>query len=462
MNHTMLIPLIFILQIIYWFIGRQAAKDLNEKSDYFLAGKNVRFFPLMMTFLATQVGGGVILGAADEAYHFGWLVFFYPLGIALGLIALGLGIGSRLSKFSVSTIAQIFEVFYRSKQLKKVASVLSIISLFMVLVAQITASSKFLMNLGFTNTPLFIVFWGIVVLYTAQGGLCAVISTDKIQAVFFTVVLFVCFGFVLYTNPSVSKIPMPNWGGMVAVSSKLWGWLLMPMLFMVIEQDMGQRCFAGASSRVTSRASLFAGIGTFVVCSVPIFFGCLAKFLGLEIPEGSSVFMAAVIKLTGPWMSAFIGCAILAAIISTVTSLINAISSNLSNDFDLSFRSKKNEMYIIRITAGVISCAAIFSAFHFDSVVDLLIQSYELSVSCLFISIFLSLFKRQGYFLSALLSVICGAIGFFIFRMYSLGIPREIASILFSFLGYILGEIIVCRSNRMKKVTSEKVQMEES
>lgn len=107
MNISVFISLLFGLQLFYWFVGRRASKNLKDKEDYFLAGKNVRLFPLMMTFLATQVGGGVILGAADEAYRFGWLVLLYPLGTVLGLILLGSGIGRKLAGFQVSTVAQL-------------------------------------------------------------------------------------------------------------------------------------------------------------------------------------------------------------------------------------------------------------------------------------------------------------------------------------------------------------------
>src|ERR1700733_14208846 len=104
MNISLFVSLLFSLQLFYWIIGRRASKNLNNKEDYFLAGKSVRLFPLMMTFLATQVGGGVILGAADEAYQFGWPVILYPLGAALGLILLGCGVGRKLAEFKVSTI----------------------------------------------------------------------------------------------------------------------------------------------------------------------------------------------------------------------------------------------------------------------------------------------------------------------------------------------------------------------
>jgi solute:Na+ symporter, SSS family len=442
MNISILVCMLFCLQFFYWLVGRRASRNLKGKEDYFLAGKSVRLFPLMMTFLATQVGGGVILGAADEAYRFGWPVLLYPLGAALGLILLGSGIGRKLAGFQVSTVAQIFEVAYGSVMLRKIASALSVISLFMILVAQIIASNKFLVSLGFNNTLLFILFWSIVIIYTAQGGLRAVISTDMVQAAFFSSIFLLCFGFVLFFEPTISLIQIPHLENFANVSSKLCGWLLMPLLFMVIEQDMGQRCFAGASPGTVSKASFLAGVCTMVICVVPVFFGSLANVTGFEVTEGSSVLMAMIAKTTDPWITALVGCAVLAAIISTATSLINAISSNLLSDFKLSFLQNVDSMRAVKGITCLISIGAIFFAFYFDNIVDLLIQSYELSVSCLFVPVMMALFKRKGNFISACTAISLGAIGFVLFRIYPIDFPKEMVSLLLSMLGYGVGEVI--------------------
>ncbi|MDP1836548.1 MAG: sodium:solute symporter family protein [Chlamydiales bacterium] len=449
MDFTLFVFMLFALQAFYWLVGRRAAKHVDGQEDYFLAGKNVRLFPLMMTFLATQVGGGVILGSADEAYRFGWPVLLFPLGSALGLILLGSGLGRRLAGFQVSTVAQIFEVVYGSVVLRQVASVLSVISLFMILVAQIIASGKFLVSMGMDSSPLFILFWAIVILYTAQGGLKAVISTDMVQAAFFSGVFLLCFGYVLCSDPSISLVQAPQLESFAAVSPKLCGWLLMPLLFMVIEQDMGQRCFAGASPAIVSKASFFAGIFTMIICVVPVFMGSLANVTGLEVPQGGSVLMAVIAKTTNPWITALVGCAVLAAIISTATSLINAISSNVSSDFKLAFLQDKKSMFWVKGVTGLISISAIFFAFFFDNVVDVLIHSYELSVSCLFVPVFMALLRKRGDFMSAALAMIGGAVAFVVFQLYPTEFPREIVSILLSAAGYVMGELAVRHSSKM-------------
>ncbi len=145
-----------------------------------------------------------------------------------------------------------FEVAYGSAVLKKTASILSVISLFMILVAQIIASHKFLVTLGMSKSSIHSVL-AIVIIYTTRWvesrhfyrhGAGSVFS-GVFLACFWICALFRSFGINL-ANDAVENFS--------EVSPKLCGWLLMPILFMVIEQDMGQRCFAGASAKVVSRA----------------------------------------------------------------------------------------------------------------------------------------------------------------------------------------------------------------
>lgn len=446
MNFTLFIIILCLLQLVCLLVGKRSSKGLQNQQDYFLAGKAVRFFPLMMTFVATQVGGGLVLGSAEEAFRFGWVVLLYPLGQVLGFVLLACGIGKRLAQFQVSTVAQLFEVVYQSSFLKRIASLLSIISLFMILVAQVIASQKFMISLGLNNDWLFIAFWGIVVIYTVLGGLKAVVSIDIVQAIFFLGIFAIGFGYILSLE-NVSFFHLVSSMGsnetIETISSKWSSWLLMPLLFMVIEQDMAQRCFAARSPAVVSRAAGYAALCTLSVSLIPIYIGVLGKTLGIEVPNGSSVFITIVKTVTNPVITALIGCAVLAVIISTAVSLINAVGSNLTQDFSLFNTGNEKGVRLSRLVTAGIGTGSIFFSYYFDNVVNLLIQSYELSVCCLFIPIFAALFKKQGNLISAGLSISFGTIGFLFFHLVSVDFPKEIASIFLSLAGYCAGEAIV-------------------
>ncbi len=434
MNVTLFLFVLFALQAICFIVGWKSSKGMKSGEDYFLANRKVRLIPLMMTFIATQVGGGLVLGAAEEAYKYGWSVLFYPLGASIGLVLLGLGMGRKLAEMQVTTIAELLEVIYGSKALRKLASILSILSLFMILAAQFIASHKFMVTLGVTNDLYFIGFWAIVILYTAFGGLRAVIATDLIQASFFIVIFASCLGYVFWQNPTFPILTPATFN---FEYSKLIGWLCMPLFFMIIEQDMGQRCLSTKSPKTVTKAAILAGIATMLICTIPILFGILAKSLGLTIAPGASVLMTFMAKMTNPILTALMGSAVLVAIISTADSLINAIGSNIAHDFGRNIKLRTSQL----LGAGIGLCGILFS-FYFDNIVELLIQSYELSISCLFIPIASALFKKKGTPLSAYLSIFFGGAAFTLFRFFPIDYSRELISLAISLSGYLLGELL--------------------
>ncbi|NGX35447.1 MAG: Sodium/glucose cotransporter, partial [Candidatus Anoxychlamydiales bacterium] len=193
MNIPFFLVMIALLGSIYIWIGKRSSKDVETNDDYFLMGRKLNFFQLSLTLLATQVGGGSLLGAAQEAYQKGWIVLFYPLGACLGLFALGMGFGGKLRKLNISTIAEIFEKIYKSRHQRFLASGLSIVALFFILVAQGIAAQKFFIGMNLQSPIIFILFWAILIAYTVMGGLKAVVNTDILQALFILITLGFAF-----------------------------------------------------------------------------------------------------------------------------------------------------------------------------------------------------------------------------------------------------------------------------
>lgn len=293
-----------------------------------------------------------------------------------------------------------------------------------------------MVSVGVPSEGVFIGFWIIVIMYTALGGMKAVVVTDIIQAFYFIVTFGVCFFWASWTDGwSLSETLATEGRGLEPSFDRLASWLLMPLFFMIIEQDMAQRCFAAASGKIVTTATLVAGGITMAFCTIPVFFGVTAQLAGIEIKPGASVLMTMVQNLSSPILAAFVGCAILAAIISTADSLINAVSSNISQDF---FPEKTN-IRVAQAISVILSLLGIYFSYFFTNIVDILIQSYELSVSCLLVPVFAALFRPKGSKESAALAMSFGLIGFFLFRYFPPPLPRELLSLLLSAIGFALG-----------------------
>jgi SSS family solute:Na+ symporter len=432
LNIPLLLCAIFGLQIICFIYASFITSKNPTKEGYFLASKNLSFFPLMMTFVATLVGGGSTLGAAEEAFTHGYIIFLYPLGGALGLILIAFCFGQKLQKMKISTFAQVLEDVYKSPFLRKVASIFSMVALFSIFVAQVVATRKFLLSLGIDSDVALVLFWMLVSLYTAWGGLKAVAYTDVIQGLFFITILVIAFIFLNH------PINLDVTGNLFIQQEydieKYVSWLLMPMLFMLIEQDVVQRCLGAKNGAVIKKSALVAALITLLVSLIPICFGVSARFCQLQMPLGSSVLICTISNFMHPILSALVGSSVMAAIVSTADSQLNAISSNLSCDF-----FKKLNISQIRILTFIIACVAIISSYLFDNIIDVILISFEIYVTTFFVPLIMGLFVKDEKKQLAYLSSIAGLFSYLFFKyLLPQKIPSSILALLISWFVYTI------------------------
>lgn len=431
MNTVLLIGLIFGLQIVCLIYASIKTKEQKDRTSYYLASKNLTFWPLVMTFIATLIGGGSTLGAAEEAYNHGYIIFLYPLGGLVGFILIAFWLGKKLHSLKVSTLAQILEDTFQSTSLRKIASVLSIIALFSIFIGQIIATRKFLVSLDISNDWILIGFWMLVAFYTSWGGLKAVAYTDVIQGLFFMAVFISIVIFL--DKPVLIHSLAPLFHTADYNIDKYSSWFFLPMLFMLIEQDVAQRCLGAYDSKTVKKAALVAAVVSFLISMIPICLGSSARFHNLNLPLGSSVLICAVQEFMSPVMAAFAGSAVIAAIVSTADSQLNAISSNIACDF-----SKSLSINGIRKMTMLVSFFAIALSYLFENVIDVIMFSLELNISVCFISILHALYGKKHKKSAAYSSMICGLLAFIFLKLiHTNHLPTALLSILISYLGYL-------------------------
>lgn len=425
------------LGCLSFLIGLYASKSINSQIDYYLSGRKLPVMPLTLTLVATQIGGGVILGTADEAYKFGIYGLTYSIGISLGFIFLACGFASKLRGFNIVTTAQLFETHYQSTFLRKLSSILIVLSMSGILVGQVIASRRLLLGLGIDGNWILIAFWAFVILYTVIGGLKAVVLTDVYQ-VLFIIILFI--GLLIYSQfqypvTSINWLPFET---SEFELSYLLGFLLLPLLFCIVEQDLAQRCFSAKTKWVATIATALAAIILLLFSIIPVYFGTLANQLGITPDSGASTLVVLLSTITNKYMIAVVAIALLAAIISTADSLLCAISSNLAQDFGLKLSDKQGVTFA-RIITLFIGIFALALANYFDDILHILAQSYELPVSALFVSILFCCISKRLHKLAAGCSVLVGIISFLLFKFLPINFPQAILQLLLSLIAYLVG-----------------------
>lgn len=431
--------ILFILFLIKSIlVGKFTADKIDDGQDYYLSGRKIGIIGLSLTFLSTQLGGGAIIGAADAAYKSGWPAIYYGLGISLGLLGLALGLGKRLRQYNISTIAQIFQVIYKDRILYFTASIIYVIATFLILVAISVATRKYLASLGFNHVLIFFLFWCAFIYYTSLGGLKAVVQTDKFQIVLVLLVFLITF---LMLKP----LPISTHAYMTQESIEYipWSsWLLMPFLFTLIGQDMGQRCFAGKTPYTVTIAAFCAGILFLLASLLPIYLGILAKNLNIDLTEGQSVLMSVVLQLTNPYMAAFFAFAVLMAIVSTADSLLCALSSNIALDLIAVRVYTKNTIYQAKIVTFLAGVMAFILGFFSNDIIPLMVGAYELTIVSFFVPIIMGILLKNPSKTAARMACMGGLFCFVLFRVWPIAWPKELISLFVSLTCFMVGMLI--------------------
>lgn len=378
-------------------------------------------FPLSL--VGAVLGGGSVLGAAEEAYRFGWAFLLYPLGFGVGFVALGLLTGRRLRRLGLSTVAGVFERVYASLALKRGASLISIVSLFLILVVQILGTKKMLFALGLESATLFGAMWGLIFLYVILGGFRAVIMTHLVQTLFFIALLLGIGVWLFFSQPPLTPLNVTSLS-----SSTMTGWLLMPAFYFLISQDLAQRCLSAPSGRTIVWGSVIAGVAIFVIMAIPVYIGHLAHELGITSSSEASVFLLVLDATLPAWIQPVVCAGLVAAIMSTAGSLLHAIGANLTHDFSVN-----------RSVSVCVAVSAVIIGWLGHNIIELAILGYELSICTLFVPIFLALYRQKGGGRSALVAMLIGGVALLVFRLFP--IPcYQLVSLFLASLAFLVTE----------------------
>lgn len=447
MSTLIFLIIFFTLVAIYFVLGIYSSKNTKNTTDYFLAGRQLGLLNVTFTLIATQLGGGMLLGTSQKAYEIGLFGILYTISITFGFLILGLGFASKLQELHISTTAELFELKYKSIFLRKFASMLSIITLCGILIAQIIASKAVLSSIGIDSEFIFILFWIFIISYTIIGGLNAVVITDTAQVLLIILVFGGIFIYNIFTEPNILTTMLKftaNQTHFILNKSTfldLLPILIMPALFALIEQDLAQKFFASKSKKVAALSSMLAGAFMLTFALIPIYLGIKANLLNINFPIGASPLISILKFSTNNIVFMFAVCGIIAAITSTADSLLCAVSSNLSQDFNFSFLEIKNKLKLSKYITALIGIFAIISSYFFTTdIINIIVSSYELSVSCLLIPMILSIYLKKPDRTAATFSIIFGLFSYIILKI--LLVPLHgIISVILSALGFLIGSL---------------------
>jgi len=450
-DQYLLFTVLFGMAFFYLALGVWSALGVKTLQNYFLADRNLGVFKLTFALVASQLGSGMILGTAHRAYLIGLWGILYTIGMSLGFIILGLGLASRMRSLNISTTAELFETHYGSYSLRLLASALSILSLSGILLAQIVASKTLFLGLKITDPYVLISCWMFLIFYSMLGGLHSIVIIDIIQVLFiFGVFIFLFFSSLPTSAGALfdtSKLTLVQ-THFFDVKTNMYDFLplvFIPTLFSLIEQDLAQKFFAAKTKATATISAFLAALFLIGFSCIPIFFGILARIKHVVLLQGASPLVSVLFLVSSKLFFLFAICGIIAAISSTASSLLCAISSNVVQDFSHFLPMEKGKLFTTRLISFFIGVTALIVSFFVQSdILFILENSYRISVICLFVPTTIAYFAKSLSHEAAWSSILCGLFGLVGVQFFPMtDIMKDIIPLALSFVGYLCIHIII-------------------
>lgn len=441
--HAVDLIIFIVYAIIMLFIGFFFYRKNNGIDDYFVGGREMSSWHVGLSVVATDVGGGFSIGLGGLGFTMGisgsWMLFTGLIGAWLSAVLLIPKVSKLTQSIDLLTFPQIFNHYFGART-AIIAAVISFIGYLGFTSSQILAGAK-LASATFPEVDFstLLLSMGIfTVIYTAIGGLKAVIFTDTIQWIILMAgLIFIGLPVAYHAVGGYAVIKATLAPEFLSFTNITWqqivNWSIIIIPIWFIGMTLYQRIFACKSEKDAKKAWFIAGFFEWpIMALLGVTLGLIARvafeqnlLTGMENgdPElGLPILLATVlpIGLLGLLMSAYFS-----AIMSTADSCLMAASGNFVTDL-LGRYFKLSDRSILRISQWstlLLGLIAVYIALQMTSVLDLMLLSYSFMVSGLFIPVLAILFLKQHSALAAQSAMLLGGGITIVFSILQIKIP---------------------------------------
>ena len=418
-SQTTAILITLLICIVFVLIGIIYSKKFLGLTNYLVANRSIGTFSLTTSLVASALGAWILFGPASAATWGGiGAVIGYALGTAFPLfILIYLGKKFRDQFPKGKSLIEVIRLKFGDK-LFKLILFLSIFYMTIFLIAEVTAVSiliKYISGTDLWITALIIIVSSIV--YTLYGGLRASIFTDNIQFIVFTLLLIIGFTFLISINSFNFSFDFisrnkPNLLSLNYISNYTAGitFFIAVAATNLFHQGNWQRIYAAKNNKVLKKSLIIS----FLII-IPVVF--MMGFTGLvAVSENSKLipdlaFFTLLLKENSLWLSVLIIFLAISLTVSSIDTLINAISSLIIVDGNKIFKFKGDYLNLSKQIIIFISLITFFvaskglSILYLFLLADLLCCAAVLSV---FYGFYLNYLNEKNIYVSITIGLIGG------------------------------------------------------
>lgn len=402
-----------LLALALW-VSREPAGQTKDTEDYFLAGKSLPWWAIGASLIAANISAEQIIGQSGQGFVVGLAIAAYEWQAAIVLLFVAGFFLPIFLKRGVYTMPQFLDQRYGGG----IKNLMSVYWIALYTLVNLT-TVLWLGGLAVQSLTGLGIFWsmallaGFAALYSLYGGLKAVALTDIIQVVVLIIggaaITWISLGLVggeagafgglarIYDEvPGHFKMILandhPNYGDLPGIWTLLGGLWVLHFSYWGFNQYIIQRALGAESLPEAQKGLAFAAFLKFLIPVIVVIPGIAALLLttdalgnqldaavldpGICAEPGNAATCGKPDRTYGELMQlmptglrGIVFAALIAAIVSSLASMMNSISTIFTMDLYRDYRSDRSQQHYVgvgRITAFVAMVIALLAAQPFQ------------------------------------------------------------------------------------------------
>lgn len=468
---------IIIYMMVMLGIGWYAYRRTDDLSDYILGGRSLGPAVTALSAGASDMSGWLLMGLPGAIYLNGLTSVWIAIGLTLGAYLNWIFVAPRLRAYTEASNDSLTLPSFFENRLKDDTKILRVVSAIVILTFFIFYISSGLVagaiffetSFGFSYMQGLFVIGLVVVSYTLFGGFLAVSWTDFVQGIIMMTALLLVPVIAIKSTGGPSAtidtikaidpalLTMFNDISIIGIISLLaWGFGYVGQPHIIVR-------FMAINSVKETKAARRIGM-SWMVLSI---FGAVLTALigiayfnntGLPLTDPEAVFIELGQILFHPLFAGFVLAAILAAIMSTISSQLIVTSSALTEDlYKLIFRRSAGDKELVLFGRGAVLLVAIV-AFRISlnpdsSILDLVAHAWAGFGASFGPIVVLSLYWRKLTNWGAIFGMATGALTVLIWPMFKTPIYEIIP-------GFILNLLVAIIVSKLTYKYNQKIEDE--
>ncbi|XP_036618668.1 solute carrier family 5 member 4-like isoform X2 [Trichosurus vulpecula] len=395
------ISVIVIYFVVVMAVGLWAMLKTNRGTvgGFFLAGRDMVWWPIGASLFASNIGSGSFVGLAGTGAASGIAVTVLETNALLLLLVLGWLFVPIYIKASVVTMPEYLKKRFGGKRIQIYFSVLSLFSSVAMRISTDMFSGAIFINVALGLDIYVAIFILLVItgIFTVAGGLASVIYTDTLQTVIMLVGSFILTGYAFaevggyeaFTKKYMKAIPSVITDNNVTLSPECYmpkadsfhlfqdpitgelpwpgiiiGMNLVSLWYWCTDQVIVQRCLSGKNLSHVKAGCILCGYLKLMTLFLMVMPGMISRILypdeiACVVPSecekhcGTSVgctnmaYPKLVIELMPNGLRGLMLSAMLASLMSSLTSIFNSSSTLFTIDIYTKFRKRASERELL-------------------------------------------------------------------------------------------------------------------